>query len=335
MMVNYSEFSDRFQRANPSPVYLFAGEERFFIDEGVRAVKARFLDKGASDFNYDVYSAAEVDASGVIDTADTLPVMAELRVILVKGVDEWKSGDKEVVASYLKRPSATTCLILTASKIDKREKFLSAVDKSGTVILCQPLYKDGIKRWVTKRIRNSGKNIDKDALDMLTEVAGNEMLTLNNDLDKLILYCNDQKTISIEDVKAVSSSMRSFSVFEVVNAIIEGRLKDAVFSLRRAIDDGEPPVRVFYFIFREFRMMLRAKTLIETGKPPEEAAKITGVPAFKVREFSHRLQKFSMKELFTVFEKLVDTDSRLKGSILKPGMVLEELLLFIYRMKFA
>lgn len=335
MVFNYPEFSEQFSRLKPLPVYLFSGEERFFVDEGVRAVKEKFLEEGLKDFNYDVYSASEIEAGKVIDTAETLPVMAEKRVLVVKDADEWTAKDKEIITGYLKDPSSTTCLILTASKTDKREKFYSSIEKQGAVILCQPLYKDGLRKWVIHRIRQSGKNIDKDALDILTEVAGNDILSLNNDLEKLILYCSDRKNISIKDAEAVSSSMRRFSVFEVVNSIIDRKIKDAVFSLHRALDDGEPPVRVFYFILREFRMMLKCRTLIDTGELQEEAAKLSGVPAFKVREFSQRMKKFSRKDLFLLFDKLLSIDSRLKGGGLTPRMILEELLLFIYCMKQA
>lgn len=333
MILNFTEFSERFGVSKPYPVYIFSGEERFFIDEGVKVVKDKFLDAGLRDFNYDAYSAGDVDASNVINSAETLPVMAEKRVIVVKDADEWGAKDKEIIVGYLKNPSTSTCLILTASKLDKREKFFNSFDKSGVVILCQPLYKDGLKKWIIQQIRKGGKAIDKDAVDMLVEVSGNEMLSLNSDIDKLILYCNDRKNISVKDVGAVSGSMRSFTVFEVVNAIIDRRLKDAVISLHRAIDDGEPPVRIFYFILREFRMMLKAKTAISRGKSNEEAAKLAGVPPFKVKEFSQKVNKISRDDLFKLFDKLIDIDSRLKGSSLKPAMILEDLLLFIYCMK--
>lgn len=331
MILNFTEFSERFGVSKPYPVYIFSGEERFFIDEGVKVVKDKFLDAGLRDFNYDAYSAGDVDASNVINSAETLPVMAEKRVIVVKDADEWGAKDKEIIVGYLKNPSTSTCLILTASKLDKREKFFNSFDKSGVVILCQPLYKDGLKKWIIQQIRKGGKAIDKDAVDMLVEVSGNEMLSLNSDIDKLILYCNERKNISIKDVGAVSGSMRSFTVFEVVNAIIDRRLKDAVISLHRAIDDGEPPVRIFYFILREFRMMLKAKTAISRGKSNEEAAKLAGVPPFKVKEFSQKVNKISRDDLFKLFDKLIDIDSRLKGSSLKPAMILEDLLLFIYK----
>lgn len=331
MAISYLEFSERFENLKPSPVYLFSGEERFFIDEGVRIVRERFLDKGAKDFNYDLYSAQDIGASKVVEIAETLPVMASTRVVIVKDIDEWKVRDREIIAAYIHKPSPTTCLILTAAKLDRREKFSTVLEKKGTVVLCQPLYKQNLVSWVKQRIRRAGKSIDPDALHLLTEAVGNDMMTLNQDIEKLSLYCGNRRQISLNDVATVSSAMRSVSVFEVVNAMMEGRVKDALFSLKRAIDEGEPPVRIFYFIVREFRMMLKARMMLDQGRSPEEAARAAGVPGFKAREFSRRLQKFSREDLYRLFMKLIETDGMLKGGALRPEIALEALLLDVYR----
>lgn len=326
--MNYLEFSGRFTGLKPSPVYLFCGEERFFIDEGIRLVREKFLDKGVKDFNYDIYSASDIEASKVVEIAETLPVMAQYRVVVIKGIDDWKAKERDILLSYINRPSQTTCLILTAIKLDRREKFAGAIEKNGIVVLCQPIYKQNLMNWIKQRVSHAGKGIDNDALYRLTDLAGNDMYTLSMDIEKLTLYCGDRRHITLQDVAMVSSSMRSVSVFEVVNAIMEKRFKDAIFSLKRAIDEGEPPVRIFYFIVREFRMMLKARILIDAGESPGKAAMAAGIPGFKVREFTQRVQKLSKKDLCKIFERLIDIDKRLKGGALRPEMVLEELLLY-------
>lgn len=330
MTINYLEFSGHFSGQKPSPVYLFSGEERYFIDEGVKIVKERFLEEGTKDFNFDAYSASDIDASKVVGIAETLPVMARYRVLIVKHIDEWTSKNREIMLSYFKKPSPTTILILTASKLDRREKFSISIDKNGTVILCQPLYKQNLEIWVRQRIKRSGKDIDKDAINLLTESEGTDMLTLDNDIEKLVLYCWDRKNISVKDVAAVSGGLKGVSVFEVVNAIVDRRVKDAISFLKRAIDDGEPPVKILYFIVREFRMMLKARTLIDAGESPDNAAKAAGVPVFKIKEFSLRIQKFSRIELDDIFAKLMETDGRLKGSALRPEHILERLILSVF-----
>ena len=327
--INYTEFSGRFKGLKPSPVYLFTGGERLFIDEGVRLVSDRFLGEGIREFNYDIFSATDIKTSTVLGIAETLPVMTGCRVVVVKDVDEWASKEREGLISYINNPSPTTCLILTAAKLDKRERFANTIDKKGVMVLCQPLSKNQLGGWIRQEVKRSGKTINDDAAQMLSDMAGSDMMSLRNDIEKLTLYCMDKKTISLSDVTKVSNNIRSISVFEVINAIFDRRLKDAILALKRALDEGEAPVKIFYFITREFRTMLKTSLLIDGGESPDKAAIRSGVPPFKAGEFSQRLKKFNRMELNRMFESLIDTDSLLKGSAIKPAIVLEKLLLTV------
>lgn len=325
--MNYLHFAEQFKSLKPSPVYLFSGEERLFIDEGVKIVTERFLSKEFRDFNYDLYFAGDIAASKVIEIAETLPVMAECRVLIVKGINEWGIRERDIVASYTDNPSPYTCLVMTAIKLDKREKFFKAIEKNGIAILCNPLYRPQLINWVKQQVNRTGKTIDNDGLNLLVDFTGSDMLALRNDLEKLILYCGDRKDITVKDVILVSASVRSVSVFEVVSAIIDRRFKDAVRCLKRAIDDGEPPLRIFYFIVKELRTLLKARILLDSGKSLDEAAKAVDIPPFRMKDFSQRLGKFSRKELSVLFEKLRDADGMLKGGVLKPEIVIEDLVL--------
>jgi len=327
--ISYTEFSGRFKGLKPSPVYLFTGAEQLFIDEGVRLVSDRFLGEGMREFNHDIFSAADVRTSNVLGIAETLPVMTDCRVVVVKDVDEWASKEREALISYINNPSPTTCLILTAVKLDKREKFANTIDKKGVMVLCQPLSKTQLGGWIRQEVKRSGKTINDDAVLMLADMAGSDMMSLRNDIEKLTLYCRDKKTISLNDVTVVSNNVRSVSVFEVINAIFDRRLKDAILALKRAIDEGEAPVKIFFFITREFRTMLKASLLMDEGESPDKAAIRAGVPPFKVGEFSQRLKKFKRNEISSMFERLTDTESLLKGSAIKPAIVLEKLLLSV------
>ncbi|MCC6545000.1 MAG: DNA polymerase III subunit delta [Nitrospirae bacterium] len=327
--ISYTEFSGRFKGIKPSPVYLFTGGEQLFIDEGVQLVSDRLLDKGIREFNYDILSASDVKAANVIGIAETLPVMTSYRVVVLKNVDEWTSKERESLISYINNPSPTTCLILTAVKLDKREKFASSIGRNGVMVLCQPLIKNQLGGWIRQEVKRSGIAINDDAAYMLSEMAGSDMMSLRNDIEKLTLYSRDKKTISLSDVTKVSNNIRSVSVFEVINAIFDRRLNDAILALKRAMDEGEAPVKIFFFITKEVRTMLKANVLIDAGEKPDKAAIHAGVPPFKAGEFSQRLKKFTGKELNKIFESLIETDSLLKGSAIKPAIVLEKLLLTV------
>src|SRR4030066_458758 len=102
--------------------------------------------------------------------------MTNFRVVVVKDVDEWASKEREGLISYMNNPSPTTCLILTAVKLDKREKFANTLDKKGVMALCQPLSKTQLGGWIREAVKRSGKTIDDDAVLMLADMAGRDMM---------------------------------------------------------------------------------------------------------------------------------------------------------------
>lgn len=327
MIISFHQFSERFSKLHPFPVYLLSGEESFFLNEGIKMIKKRFLQGDMDDFNFSGFHAEDVEPARVVEVAETLPVLAEYRVVVVQNVDKWTSRERKTLTSYVSRPSPSTCLVLTSTKLDEKDRLTGEVNKNGVVVNCKSLTRDRLAAWVRKRLKKAGKNIDDHALYTLIEFTGNDMRSLDNDMEKLILYTSDRQDVSVEDVVKVSSAMRSISVFEVVNTLMAKRLKDALFYLRRALVDGEPPMRILYFITREYRMMIRAKLFMESGKSPGEAAKMSGVPYFKHKEFLERVRSFSLDELYRIYERLFDADMELKNNIQKPAQVLETLFL--------
>ena len=72
------------QRGKISPVYLLHGEETYLIEDTLAEMVEMLAPKNVRDFNLDVFSDPEVSATEVLAMANTYPVMAERRVVVVK-----------------------------------------------------------------------------------------------------------------------------------------------------------------------------------------------------------------------------------------------------------
>jgi len=329
MILSFLQFCERFAKLKPSAhVYLLAGEEDYFIDRSIELLKKKWLGEDINEFNFTIFYGDDTDPSEIIDAADTLPLLTEKRMIVVKSVDKWTSNKKEAFIPYLKHPSNSTCLVLTSKQGDRRDKLTVAIDKYGIVVECKELGMEKLKGWIRKELRQAGKTIDEQALYMLIEATGDSMYDLANDMEKLILYTHGQKHITSRDIAMVSSKMRSVSVFEITNAIMKGIPQQALMLLHRALEDGEHPVRILYFITREFRLLLKIKALILKGFSPQEAIKKASIPSFKYNEFLKRVNTLSMDTLYMIYKKLISADLALKGgSSMKSVHLLEQLLL--------
>jgi len=67
-----------------SPVYLLHGEETYLIEDTLADIIDILSPKDNRDFNLDIFSSPNVSINEIISLADTYPVMADRRVIVVK-----------------------------------------------------------------------------------------------------------------------------------------------------------------------------------------------------------------------------------------------------------
>src|SRR5438128_2592007 len=100
--------------AAPDAVYYLHGDEYVLKDEAVQALVDRVLDVGARDFNFDQRSAGELDAEAFHSLVNTPPLLAAVRVVVLRGVENVRKTSKvrQALVRYLQAPNPTTLLIL-------------------------------------------------------------------------------------------------------------------------------------------------------------------------------------------------------------------------------
>ena len=79
--------------ARLQPLYLLHGEEEFFINEALFLIEKAALGDMGRDFNFDSFHAKETPASNILDVAETLPMMAQRRMVIVRDADKWAEAD--------------------------------------------------------------------------------------------------------------------------------------------------------------------------------------------------------------------------------------------------
>ena len=100
------------------PAYYFHGAEDVLKEDAVRYILDNALDPSLRDFNFDQRSAGQLEPDAVADLCNTLPMMAERRVVLVRDVEAWKRKTKarRRCCDYLKNPSPETVVVAGAGR---------------------------------------------------------------------------------------------------------------------------------------------------------------------------------------------------------------------------
>src|SRR5256712_3921680 len=122
----------------PDPVYYLHGDEDVLKDEALRALTARAVEAAARDFNVDTRSTADLDAAALRTLVDTPPLLAQTRVVVLRGIEQMRRGSKlrQELLRYLAAPNPTTMLILVQSAGEELDPELARL---ATAVAVAPL----------------------------------------------------------------------------------------------------------------------------------------------------------------------------------------------------
>jgi DNA polymerase-3 subunit delta len=175
----------------PPAVYLY-GEEDVLKDEAVRAIVDRVVDPGLRDFNYDQRSAGQLDPEAVETLCNTLPMMAERRLVVIREVEAWtrRARGKAAMLRYLEKPAPETVVVLVqgaARREDDRDRDEPDPDLARVACTVEVgrLGPRLAEKWLLKRAAERGLTLEPDAAEHLTRVVDGDLGLGRTELDKL------------------------------------------------------------------------------------------------------------------------------------------------------
>jgi DNA polymerase-3 subunit delta len=192
----------------PRAVYLH-GEEDQLKDEVVRAILDKVVDPGVRDFNYDQRSAAQLDPDSVESLCNTLPMMADRRLVVIRDVEAWnkRARARGAVLRYLEKPAAETVLVLVQGAA-RRDEERGANDPDADLVrltcaVAVDRYGPALARkWLERRAAGRGLALEPAAAEHLMQVLEGDLLAAASELDKLAGLA-DSAPITLEQVTAL------------------------------------------------------------------------------------------------------------------------------------
>ena len=323
------EFTKSLEGGEISPLYYFHGDEPYLIERGVKRLLDLAVTVNTRDFNMDIFYGKECKGDEVMTAAQTLPMFAERRVVLVKRSGELPASTLEKLTEYVSDPSPSTCLIFEGDKIDQRKKFFLEIKKHGTLVEFKRPYEYQLAPFIREEAAAYGKKLEPAAQEALIYLVGNNLQELAVEIEKVSVFIGKRDTIRMADIREIVSDTRVDSIFELTDAVGRKDLARALRGLNAILRDGEAPLMVLAVLSRHFRQLWRVKELCDKGVPQPEIGKATGVNPFFLKGIMEQGRNYRVAEFKTIFEILFATDLALKTSGGKPLSLMECLIMDI------
>ena len=288
-------------------IYLLMGDEPYYPELVCKAVIDNCIDESFRDFNQAVLYGSEVNAEEVVTQAREFPMMTERRLVVLKEAQLMKDIDK--LSFYVENPLDTTVLVVVfhGASADKRKAFYKGVLKNGAVLDSPALRDYELAPWINSYYSSRGLDIDPLAAQLLAESAGADLGKIADETDKLLKNLPEGvKEISVSDIEKNVGISRSFSIFELSNALMK---HEAAKALRLATYIGSaarfamPPA--VSALFMNFNRILRLNAGADDA--------LVGVAPYFHRDYESAARHYSLEKSIKIVSLLTEYDYKGKG----------------------
>jgi DNA polymerase-3 subunit delta len=300
-------------RGEVAPLYFIYGEEEFLVERLVQRLLDKIVSADFKDFNFSVFYGKESRAEQIVDSAMTLPMFAQRRVILVKRADEMSADAFEQMLSYLQNPSPDSCIVFQGAKADQRRKFFLELKKADLLVEFKKMKDDQLAGFIRRETEQCGKKIDPAAAEMIVYYTGNNLRELVAQLDKLASYCGERSTITADDVRAMASDTKIDSVFELAEAMGRRNLARAMRQLQTVLRDTDAPYMLIGALARHFRQLCMVRGLMQKKLSSDEIGRQAKINPYFLKGVLEQARNFRLDEFTGIFSQLHNADVELKS----------------------
>lgn len=305
-------------------VYILYGEEAYLRSQYKDKLKKALLGEG-DPMNYHYFEGKDIKPGEVIDLAETMPFLAERRVIILENSGLFAHGGEEL-AEYLSAPAETAYFVFVEPTVDKRSKLYKTATAKGRAIEFKAQDEAILKRWILGFLKKENKNITERDLELFLDKTGSDMANIRGELEKLLCYCMGKDVITAQDIEAVCTRQVSSQIFDMINAVADKNQKTAMTLYYDLLTLKEPPMRILFLITRQFNLLLQVKELKNKGLDANSIGEKVGLAGFIARKYVAQAAKFRENDLRRALSDCVESEEAVKTGRMNDVMSVELLI---------
>ena len=319
-----SQILEELAKGHVRPAYLLAGSEPLLRDDALAAIETSVLEGAPRDFNLDRLEVGKVTPGRLEEALENLPVMAERRLVVLRETEgrgaKIDANWGAVIEGWLSRLGAgmPSVLVIVCAKADKRSKWVKAFKDPAALVDCEaPKKAKELGSFLAGEARRQGVNLEPDAAALLADRVGPQLMLLRQEIEKASLLAGLGEPITRKHVEISVSAVAEEPIWDLTDAIGQGRTAEAVSLLSRLISQGAAPPAILGALASHFRRLVRVGHGEAVGGPP-----------FVVRKLEQQARRYPSRRLVTCLRAIHRADVELKGaSVMRSERALEQLVL--------
>lgn len=329
------EFLAHSEKYPAAPVSVVFGDEAFLRRQTIQELRHQTLGSDDADFSLTRFDGASADMRDVLDELSTVALFGGgRRLVVVDNADEFVSKQRAALEDYVARPKTSGILVLEVATWPKTTRLYKAVDAGGLQIDCKTPDARATTKWLAAwaKTRHQAK-LETAAAEAMLDLVGPELGLLDQELAKLAVSVKPGEPITSELVDQLVGGWRSQTAWDMIDAALAGKPREALAQLDRLLLAGENAIGVLAQIAASLRRFAAATRLIQEAEENRQriglrqALEQAGVRSFIAAKAEQQLRHLGRHRASRLYRWLLEADLDLKGaSALPPRIVLERLI---------
>ncbi|XME00526.1 MAG: DNA polymerase III subunit delta [Candidatus Karelsulcia muelleri] len=301
-------------------IYFFMGEERFLIENLTNSIE--FFFKKKEKIKKKILYGYDLDLKKLFFVTKQISInfSNEYNLIIVKEAQFLSEKIENIYNNILKNHYKKTILIICYNNkvLEKRKKLYKYIKKNGIIFNCVKLKTNEIFNFFKNEIEEKGYIITHNAIKLLIKFLGENLYSINNEINKLFILMEKNKII---DEKIIKKYVMK-TTFKVESYIIE---KNFIKAYKAILNLNCPISFILKNIYNLFLKIIKFHCLIFTNVKFQNFEN-------KILNFT-TLKKYPLNNIYNIISSIREADIKIKNiyiNSINKESILEELLYKIF-----
>ncbi|MBQ7737185.1 MAG: DNA polymerase III subunit delta [Oscillospiraceae bacterium] len=329
--LDYSVLLKELKQDGLEKLYMLWGPEDYLIRDFAERLRTLCLPEGADEFNAKRLDGPVPDPRDLEEAVNAMPFFGDRTFVEVRDADvnRWKD---ELFSAVLKDIPDWCTVVITlpaGASPDGRLGLVKQIKKDGKAVEFTSQADRLLYPWIRKRFASHGKTIQNDAIDRLTFISGELMNQLIPEIDKICTYTRAEQ-IGVEDVEKLANHIPEAKVFDMTDAIADGKYDKAMYHLYDLLAGDSEPVEIMGSIGWQMRQLYAARLVIDSGNGAAYLKELLGISnSYRLNKLMDTARKYSSDTLSNDLRLIADYSllPREKGAVMTDLEALKELLI--------
>ena len=304
--------------------YLLYGEDKAVLNKEIEDLKKK-LSINEDDITY--YDIENIN--DIIDEALTISMFSPHKFIIIDSTN-YLSEKKEVediklLEDYFEHYNTDSYLVFISNKgnIDTKKKLVKLITSKGVSKKVEATT-DYLDKYVKDYLSSNNYNMNNLDITYFLGRVGTNINNITNELDKLMLYKVEDKTITKEDINKFIEENIDNPIYDLVGFILKNENSKAIKLYNNFTKNGMDAAGLIPIIASQIRLLFQVKRLYNQGKSNDEIAKILEFKSvYRVKYLLSDSYYYTEEDLLKYLSKLADLDKNIKLGLIDPKTSLE------------